>query len=237
MGNQYVSYLRVSTARQGRSGLGLEAQRKAVLDFVNGGGVGLLAEYVEVESGKKDDRPELQKALHHCEITGATLVIAKLDRLSRDAHFLLGLQKKGVPFRAVDMPEANEAIVGIMAVIAQQERELISRRTKEALAAAKKRGVKLGNPNGAAHLKGRGNAEAVQAVKSKASTWAERIRPDVEKIIAEGVTSLRELADEMNSRAIKTARGGKWYASSVSRLLERLKVVVKNHNEQRTSSM
>src|SRR5918994_831 len=143
---RYVSYLRVSTDRQGRSGLGLEAQRKAVEDFLNGGRWQLLSEFVEVESGKREDRPKLAEALALCRLHGATLVIAKLDRLSRDAHFLLGLQKAGVRFVAADMPEANEMVVGIMAVVAQAERRMISERTKAALAAAKARGQRLGTP-------------------------------------------------------------------------------------------
>ena len=144
---KFVSYLRVSTKRQGESGLGLEAQRKAVSDFLNGGNWKLVEELVEVESGKHDhNRPALHKALEACKVYGATLVIAKLDRLSRDAHFLLGLQKAGVKFVAADMPEANEMVVGIMALVAQAERRMISERTKAALQAAKARGVKLGNP-------------------------------------------------------------------------------------------
>ncbi len=129
----FVSYLRVSTDRQGRSGLGLEAQRKSVDDFLNGGRWNLAAEFVEVESGKRDDRPKLAEALALCRLHRATLVIAKLDRLSRDAHFLLGLQKElqqaGLRFVAADMPEANELTVGIMAVVAQAERKMISART------------------------------------------------------------------------------------------------------------
>src|SRR4051795_2506222 len=121
---RYVSYLRVSTDRQGRSGLGLEAQRKAVEDFLNGGRWDLIDEFVEVESGKRDDRPKLTEALSLCRLHNATLVIAKLDRLSRDAAFLLGL------FVAADMPEANELVVGIMAVVAQAERKMISQRTR-----------------------------------------------------------------------------------------------------------
>src|ERR671911_796243 len=138
---KFVAYYRVSTERQGRSGLGLEAQRKAVEDYLNGGRWQLLAEFVEVESGKREDRPKLAEALALCRLHGATLVIAKLDRLSRDAHFLLGLQKAGVDFVAADMPDANKMTVGIMALVAQHEREMISERTKAALAAAKARGV------------------------------------------------------------------------------------------------
>ncbi len=142
-----VAYERVSTARQGRSGLGLEAQRKAIGDFATSRAADVIGRFTEVESGGKDARPELAKALHLAKLTGATLVIAKLDRLSRNAVFLLTLRDSGVRFLAVDMPEANDLTVGIMALVAQQEREAISRRTKEALAAAKARGVKLGNPN------------------------------------------------------------------------------------------
>src|SRR3954467_13708375 len=139
-GKRFVSYLRVSTDRQGRSGLGLEAERKAVKDFLNGGRWDLIAEFVEVESGKRDARPKLAEALALCRLHNATLVIAKLDRLSRDAAFLLGLQKAGVRFVTADMPEANELVVGIMAIVAQAERKMISARTKAALAAAKARG-------------------------------------------------------------------------------------------------
>src|SRR6516162_8861224 len=147
---KFVSYLRVSTDRQGRSGLGLEAQRKAVEDYLNGGNWELLAEFVEIETGKKDDRTKLRKALHRCKVTGATLVIAKLDRLSRNFAFIAALQDSGAKFVAADMPEANETMIQFMAVIAQHERKAISARTKAALAAAKARGQKLGNPNLAA---------------------------------------------------------------------------------------
>jgi len=145
MANQkFVSCLRVSTAKQGESGLGLEAQRAAVLDYLNGGRWTLVAEFVETESGADNERPKLAAAMATARAHGARLVIAKLDRLSRDAAFLLGLQRAGVRFVAADMPEANEMVVGIMAVVAEAERKMISKRTKDALAAAKARGVKLG---------------------------------------------------------------------------------------------
>src|SRR6056297_3989654 len=139
-----VAYERVSTARQGRSGLGLEAQRKAIDAFAAAKEGRVLGRFTEVESGGKNDRPELQKALDLARLTGATLVIARLDRLSRNAAFLLTLRDSGVRFLACDMPEANDLTVGVMALVAEAEREAISRRTKEALAAAKARGVKLG---------------------------------------------------------------------------------------------
>ena len=219
---KFMSYLRVSTKRQGRSGLGLEAQREAVDRYLNGGAWELVEEFVEVESGKRGDRPQLARALHLCKVTGATLVIAKLDRLSRDAHFLLGLQKAGVQFVAADMPEANEFTVGIMALVAQHEREAISRRTKEALAAAKARGIKLGNPNGAAHLRGLGNAAAVEGVKAKAQERAEDLRTVVQDVLAAGITSTRSIAAELNRRGILTPRGGRWHPTSAARLLRRL---------------
>ncbi|WP_189413656.1 recombinase family protein, partial [Neogemmobacter tilapiae] len=148
-GLRLVAYERVSTARQGQSGLGLEAQRKVIEDHARQTGAILAGRFTEVESGRKADRPELGKALHLAKVTGATLVIAKLDRLSRNAAFLLALRDSGVRFLACDMPQANDLTVGIMALVAEAEREAISRRTKEALAAARARGTKLGNPNGA----------------------------------------------------------------------------------------
>ena len=145
---KFVSYLRVSTTKQGREGLGVEAQRTAVAGYLNGGAWTLVAEFVEVESGKRDDRPQLAAAMALCRVHGATLVIAKLDRLSRDAAFLMGLQKASVRFVAADMPEANETMVGFMALMAQAERKAISTRTKAALAEAKKRGKVMGGFRG-----------------------------------------------------------------------------------------
>src|SRR3954468_5314792 len=145
-GGRFVSYLRVSTDKQGRSGLGLEAQRTAVAGFLNGGRWELVAEFVEIETGKRADRPVLAQALATCRLHRAVLVIAKLDRLARDAHFLLGLEKAGVEFVAADMPHANRLTVGIMALVAEEEARATSARTKAALAAAKARGVRLGNP-------------------------------------------------------------------------------------------
>jgi len=163
-----VAYERVSTARQRLSGLGLEAQRKTIEDFAASRGADVFARFTEIESGRKVDRPQLIKALHLAKVTGATLVIAKLDRLSRNAAFLPALRDSGVRFLAVDMPEANDLTVGIMALVAQQEREAISRRTKEALAVANARGVRLGNPNGAAALRRAGKgAVALRAAASE----------------------------------------------------------------------
>jgi DNA invertase Pin-like site-specific DNA recombinase len=141
---KFVAYYRVSAQRQGKSGLGLDAQRSAVQEYLNGGNWRIVAEYTEVESGKRKDRPMLGDALKACRIHGAKLVIAKLDRLARNAHFLLGLQEAGVEFIAVDMPTVNRMVVGILALVAEDEAKRISERTKAALAAAKRRGVKLG---------------------------------------------------------------------------------------------
>lgn len=220
---KFVTYLRVSTEKQGRSGLGLDAQRKAVADFLNGGRWSVLAEFVEVESGSRDGRPKLAEALALCRLHNAVLVIAKLDRLSRDAHFLLGLQKAGVRFVAADMPEANEMVVGIMAVVAQAERKMISARTKAALAAAKARGTKLGGDRGnIASVRALGTEASVKARQAKASGRAQDLGPIVEAIRAEGATSLREIAAGLNERGITTAKGGAWSAIQVSRVLAML---------------
>ena len=219
-----VAYYRVSTSSQGRSGLGLEAQRSAVQAYCRGHECLLLAEFTEVESGKRNDRPELAKALHHAKVTGATLMIAKLDRLSRNAAFLLQLQDSGARFVAADMPEACHLTVGILALVAQQERDAISARTKAALKAAKDRGKKLGNPHGAAALRraGKGNAAAVTALKIAADRHAEDLAPIVSQLKADGYGSLPALAKALNERGMVTPRGGKWHPSSVRNLLARL---------------
>lgn len=220
----YIAYLRVSTSRQGQSGLGLEAQRMAVNALINQRRGFLLETFVEVESGGNDQRPELTKALNLARVTRATLAIAKLDRLSRNATFLLTLQDSDVRFTAADMPDANELTVGIMALVAQQERVAISRRTREALQAAKQRGQQLGNPNGADALRraGRGNAAALRAVKAAADETSERLRPIVEKLRQAGIVSLGGIAQEFNSKGILSPRGGSWHRSSVANLLKRL---------------
>ena len=221
---KFVAYERVSTARQGRSGLGLDAQRKAIDDFTASRGAILVGRFTEVESGRRNDRPELDKALTLAKLTGAILVIAKLDRLSRNAAFLLTLRDSGVRFLAVDMPEANDLTVGIMALVAQQEREAISRRTKEALAATKARGVKLGNPNGAAALRraGKGGAALRAAVTANADEFAAGLAPVVAELQRDGFTTLRGMADELNRRGLVTRRGGKWHVSNVRNLVRRV---------------
>jgi DNA invertase Pin-like site-specific DNA recombinase len=219
-----VAYERVSTARQGASGLGIAAQRQAIESYAAGRNVAILARFTEVESGRCPDRPELGRALHLAKVTGATLVIAKLDRLSRNAAFLLTLRDSGARFAAVDLPEANDLTVGIMALVAQQEREATSRRTKEALAQAKARGVRLGNPNGAAALKraGKGGAALRAVVVANADRHAQDLAPVVADIRAGGATSLRAIAGELNERGMLTRRGGRWHVSNMANLLDRL---------------
>ncbi|MDV2984197.1 UNVERIFIED_CONTAM: recombinase family protein [Methylobacteriaceae bacterium AG10] len=215
---KFVSYLRVSTRKQGASGLGLDAQRKAVTDYLNGGRWNLIAEVVEVESGKRSDRPKLAEALRLCRLHGATLVVAKLDRLARDAHFLLGLSKAGVEFVCCDMPSANRMTVGIMAVVAEEEARMISARTKVALAAAKARGVKLGGDRGAvlsAETKALGNAVRTAKAKNRAAD----LRPVIAEIRAAGAITLQAVADGLNARGIATARGKQWSPVQVARIV------------------
>ena len=219
---RFVSYLRVSTAKQGASGLGMEAQRAAVAGFLNGGTWKLLAEVIEVESGKHDDRPKLAEALSLCRLHGAVLVIAKLDRLSRDAHFLLGLQKAGVRFVAADMPEANELTIGLLAVVAQHERQMISKRTKDALAAAKARGTKLGGARvNSAELYKIGSPIGLATRQAKAARRNADVLPIITGLRASGVTTLAALAAALTERGIPTARGAAtWTPMQVSRVLK-----------------
>lgn len=235
---KFIAYLRVSTDRQGNSGLGLDAQRQAVSDFLNGGCWSLLKEYVEVETGKHADRPALLAALHHARVTGATLVIAKLDRLSRDLEFIARLQKSGTKFVCADMPEATELTIHLFAAIAQHERKTTSERTRAALGSIKRtieehgtytsrtRGTtieRLGNPHGAAALRraGKGNTAAIEAVHEAADEHARDIMPVIEDIRRAGITSLKGIARELNAREIRTARGGAWHPSTVRNLLRR----------------
>jgi len=212
----FVAYYRVSTARQGRSGLGLDAQKRAVTEFLNGGSWELLAEFVEIESGKTDDRPELEQALATCELSGATLVVAKLDRLSRNLAFLAKLQESGARFVAADMPEANELTIHIMAAVAQAERKAISVRTKEALAAARARGVRLGGSRGNLEDLRRGPAKSAEVRSRQAAQRANKVRAQIDAITSDGEhRSLRQIALALNERGIRAPRGGKWHAAQV----------------------
>lgn len=219
-----VSYIRVSTQRQGQSGLGIEAQQAEIQAFAKTNNAVIEAEYIEVESGSKNDGPELEKALKHARVTGSRLVIARLNRLSRNAAFLLTLRDSGVDFVAADMPNANTMTIGVMALVAQEEREAISRNTKSALAAAKARGVKLGNPNGARALRlaNKGNHASRIAMTERANARALDLVDVLDHIASKGHTTLPAQANELNRRGIKTANGGKWYPATVSNLRKRI---------------
>jgi DNA invertase Pin-like site-specific DNA recombinase len=211
----YIAYFRVSTAEQGRSGLGLEAQREAVETFAARTGAEIVGEFVEVESGKRhENRPQLVKAMTACRKQGATLLIAKLDRLARNVAFVAGLMESGVPFKASDMPDADPFRLHIEAAIAEEERRKISQRTKAALAAAKARGVKLGTAGSAETAR-----RASLANQERARRYADNIRPVIEQIRAAGITSLRGIADALNARGVATARGGEWHAMTVRRAM------------------
>ena len=218
---KWISYLRVSTDRQGTSGLGIEAQRHSVAAFLNGGRWKLIKEFVEVESGKRSDRPKLAEALAACRLHGAKLVIARLDRLSRDAHFLLGLDKAGVDFVAADMPHANRLTVGVMALVAEEERKHISANTKAALAAAKARGVKLGGDRGY-RPSADDAAHAANAHRQSADNRAADILPAIKELQECGCSSLHAIAAGLNEMGIPTARGkDNWRPAQVARILKR----------------
>ena len=219
---KFISYLRVSTQRQGKSGLGLEAQREAVANYLNGGRWKLVQELIEVESGKSKDRPKLIEALRLCRIYNATLLVAKLDRLARNVAFVSALMESGVKFVAVDLPQANELTVHIMAAMAEYEAKAISARTKAALEAAKARGTRLGGLRwDLASVSEQGRAMALKVRKESAENRASDLMPVIESIKAEGATSLRQIAAVLNVRGITTARGGEWSAVQVQRRMGR----------------
>lgn len=223
---RFVSYLRVSTARQGQSGLGLEAQRASVAGYLNGGKWTLLRELVEVESGKRNDRPALAEAIRLCRVHRAILVIAKLDRLARNTAFIANLMEAGVKFVAVDMPEANDTMVGIMAVFAQHEAKAISDRTKAALAAAKARGVALGGLRGdASRMSGiahKGSLAGAAARSANAAVYRSNVMPAIEEAKAQGASTLQAIANWLNTgdNPVPTRRGGQWSAVQVQRVLQ-----------------
>ncbi len=222
----YVGYYRVSTDRQGRSGLGLDAQRSAVANYLDGGNWTLLDTFTEVESGRRNDRPELAKALDLCRRRKATLVIAKLDRLARNVAFIANLMDADVDVVAVDMPEANRFTLHIMAAMAEHEAAQVSQRTKAALKAAKARGRKLGwsipsrcGEQAQASLKG------VLGNRARADQFAANVLPVIRDIERAGVTTLQGIAEALNARGIKTARSRRWYASTIRNLLIRAEQV------------
>ena len=219
----FVAYYRVSTQKQGKSGLGIEAQKAAVAQYVSRNGGKVAAEFQEVESGKRSDRPQLALALERCRLTRSTLIVAKRDRLTRDVAFLCRLRDSKVDFVAVDNPNATPLTVTILIAVAEEERRLASVRTKVALQAAKARGVKLGNPNGAQAFGARSRAGAVEALKAKADSFAQSLAGIVRPLLEAGL-SLRKIAERLNAEGIVTAQGKAWQANSVKRLADRLAV-------------
>jgi DNA invertase Pin-like site-specific DNA recombinase len=209
----FVAYYRVSTQRQGQSGLGLEAQRSAVMSHI--GTRELVAEFTEIESGRKNDRPQLAQALALAKKHKAVLVIAKLDRLARNVHFISGLLESGVQFVAVDMPEADRTFLQMAAVFAEWEARKISERTKSALKAAKERGTKLGNPNHAEASK-----RGLEAIQSRCQAYIEQIKPIIDEFYG---MDLRSVAQILSQRGIKTPRGNtNWHPAQVGKIMRRV---------------
>ena len=223
MNGKFVAYYRVSTQKQGRSGLGLEAQREAVTTYLNGGRWQLVAELVEIESGKRSDRPKLAEALRLCRLHKAILLVAKLDRLARNVAFISALMESGVKFRAVDMPEVNEMVVHILASVAEGEARAISQRTRAALQAAKARGQVLGGLRWDITSVGQqGREAALQVRQANAAKYREDVLPIIADIQASSDhLSYRQIAAELNERGIPAPRGGDWSGVQVLRVLNR----------------
>lgn len=209
---QFVAYYRVSTDKQGRSGLGLEAQERAVLAHTAQTGGTLVATYQEVESAKRKHRPELERALAHCKRDKAVLLIAKLDRLARSVSVIANLLESRVEFLCCDMPEANKMMIHIMAAMAEWERDQISKRTKEALASAKARGTKLGTMG----------AVRAQENRAKADAFAASLAHVIDDIRSDGHTSVSAISRELNRLSVPTPRGGRWHRATVRRVIERI---------------
>lgn len=216
MEKQFTAYFRVSTQKQGQSGLGLEAQKAAAESFAQSRGA-IIAEFVEVESGKRNDRPKLAEAIEHAKANGSTLLIAKLDRLARNAGFIFALRDSGVDFQACDLPEANTLTIGIFAVMAQHEAEVISKRTKDALAARKARGLKLGTPANLTLEARRKGSEARKVIAR--SHKANRQAAELAGLYKQQGHSLRAIATRLNSNGYQTRGGKAFKAESVRRLL------------------
>lgn len=218
MNKKYVSYLRVSTARQGESGLGLEAQRTAVVNYVKSlsGGAEIVREFVEIETGKRADRPVLAEAIRECKANGFCLCVAKLDRLSRNLHFVTALMNSKIDFVAADNPHATPFLIHILVAVAEHERNMISSRTKAALEAAKRRGVKLGNPEYEDAI-----SKAVEARQKIAADRNDVLRRTVAEVMEKtGLTKLAEIAQALNLRGIKTNRGSQFTPTQIHRLLK-----------------
>ena len=220
MKGKFVSYLRVSTQRQGKSGLGVEAQREAVTGYLNGGSHDLIKEFVEVESGKRSDRPELAKALALCRLRKAVLIIARLDRLSRNVAFISSLMEAGVKFVAVDLPQANELTVHILAAMAEYEAKAISARTKAALAAAKVRGTVLGGLRwDITKVASNGRAQSLKSRQESASKYQSDVGPIIAEKLRSGKWSFRRVAAALNEEGTPAPRGGTWSGVQVQRVM------------------
>lgn len=231
MDGRFVLYFRVSTGRQGTSGLGLEAQRAAAAAYLNGGAWEVVGEFTEVESGKRSDRPKFREAMDLCRLTGAKLLIAKLDRLSRNLHFITGLIESKVEFVACDMPTANNFTIHIFGAAAEHEAKMISERTKAGLHSINERIkaegsyvsrsgrtiTRLGNP--APHARP-DHAAGTAAVKAKADDFAKRVLPVIEPMRAASLP-LQTIADRLNGMRVQTARGAAWTPMAVKRVLDR----------------
>jgi DNA invertase Pin-like site-specific DNA recombinase len=216
-----ITYIRVSTSQQGRSGLGIEAQRQTLQHFAQAEGFTVAREFVEVETGKGSDaldrRPQLKAALAAARKLRCHVAVAKLDRLSRDVHFVSGLMAHKVPFLVAELgPDVDPFVLHLFAALAEKERALISTRTRQALGAAKARGVTLGNPK--LHVARR---SAVSAVKAEADRYAANILPIIREAQKAGATTLRQIAEALNARGVATARGGQWHPKSVANILGR----------------
>jgi DNA invertase Pin-like site-specific DNA recombinase len=212
---KFITYYRVSTAQQGRSGLGLGAQKAAVAAYLKDRHGVELASFTEVESGKVNTRPQLEAALLRCRQTHATLLVAKLDRLSRNVAFLMTLRESGTRFQALDIPDANTLTLTVMAALAQHEREIISARTKAALAARKARGLPLGTPRDMKRYAAYASAKGRATNTAKAKARANEIAPIIKEARADGCSTLQQVADYLNLKHVTTPRGREWHASSV----------------------
>lgn len=230
---KFIAYLRVSTGRQGKSGLGLEAQRQVIQDYVRRNNWSLLHEFVEIESGKNDERVELRKALEACQRTGAKLLIAKLDRLSRDLAFIANLMKTKVEFIACDFPDANTFTIHILSAMAQYERELISKRTKDALSAAKKRGRKLGNPqNLNEEARKIGRVLGTKVSQARADEYAEKMYAIIKTYQDEG-KSLNAIARKLSEDKELTPMGKEtWTPTGVRNIILRMEQLAKNSSTE-----
>ena len=217
---KFVAYHRVSTQKQGRSGLGLEAQQSSIAEYTRSGNGTLCAEFTEVESGKRNDRPQLTAALAQCRLHSATLIVAKLDRLARNVAFVSNLMESGCEFCAVDFPQANRFMIHLLAAVGEYEAKLISDRTKAALQSAKRRGVKLGGDRGnILDIQRRGSRIGNAVRNAKAQQRANDLRQVIAEIQAQGAASLRQIAAQLNARGIQTARGCEWNPTAVMRVL------------------